>query len=250
MKAINWAQDQALLRSPFLGLKPVLMYVLIRGRNAWHSQWVRHYRGPAALVTDLEDAKSAAEEQRVQGSVFYILEVPGLSLLSEAGPVALVEFHSANCFGKWKVNEKQDILRLGTPIAHVLNSLGPNGAWRKPIPEDSSFISGIARWGTIHSLPPRVRLRSFESQAQGSSRYLHWIPRSNHYSRRGVNAIARAFAALNSEQDRAQNEDRYWSIADRVIEREEAERKQRLDESREHFEAILADIIGVDGPAQ
>jgi len=63
MEAINWYGNQIMLTAPLLGVKGVLVHLLRRGRNAWHTPWIRNYRGPAALYASFVESKAAAEEQ-------------------------------------------------------------------------------------------------------------------------------------------------------------------------------------------
>lgn len=218
METINWSQHQELMHAELLGVKPTLLYVVVRGRNAWNSTWVRNYRGPSALIESLTGAKRYAEKSRSQGNVFYIREVPGLALQTEQGPLALVEFHSDNCFAKWDFDSGVDALRLGTPMASVLGALGPEGKWRKPRPSKHSFISGRANWRSLAPLPARRPLVSWTSKAVGANYYLQWRQSSSTYTRQGINRVVREFNRINSEEDRAAAEARYWAAADAALE--------------------------------
>jgi hypothetical protein len=214
LQVVNWYENQKLLTAPLLGVKGVLVHLLLRGRNAWNSTWIRNYQGPKGLYANRSEAEIGAEDQRTQGSVFYVYEVPGISLMSEVGPVVLIDFHTDNCFGKWSDSHKESVLRLGTPLNVLMHSLGPLGNWEKPEPSEHSFVCGLANFGTLSPLPARRPLVTYQSQAVGVDFYLRWKSRPNGYSRRGVNSITRIFGSVNDEQERADAEAKYWRAAE------------------------------------
>jgi hypothetical protein len=245
VKAINWASQQDLLRSELLGISPVLLYVITRGRNAWHSTWVENYSGPTALIADFAFAAELAEKRRKQGSVFYIEQVPGLLLKSPEAPIALVEFHSSNCFGTWDVERAQDRLELGTPIAAVLNALGPHGMWRGRPPSEHSFISGIADWQSLTPLPPRTPMKRWTSESLGRGYRLNWNKYPSRYSRQGINRIVKAFELLNPERDRAAAARKYQDVADQGIQRAKEEAERARDELAAYMEQTIAEALAI-----
>lgn len=226
MKAINWVAHQDLLGAELMGISPVVLYVLSRGRNAWHSTWVTNYSGPSALVNSRNVAKQIAERRRVQGNVFYIAQVPGLLLKSLEGPVALVEFHSRDCFSRWDHERGRQRLRLGTPLGETLRALGPNGLWQGRAPSSDSFISGIADWEPLTVLPPRKPLERWVSESLGGTSPLVWHGSTSRYSRQGVNRIVRTFEEVNASAERvaASREYEDAAVAGAQRAREEADR--------------------------
>lgn len=64
-------------------LKVGKIYMLFESRNAWHSTWITQYSAERILNSsfffDLSSAKLAAEDKRVQGSVFAIEALPCLT---------------------------------------------------------------------------------------------------------------------------------------------------------------------------
>jgi hypothetical protein len=230
VESINWAAEQELLAAPLLGVKPARLYVVIRGRNAWHSTWVQNYSGPYALSVSFHAAAAHAERRRKQGSVFYISEVPGIALQSEEGPVALVEFHSDNCFGKWDLSAGVDYLQLGTPIGAVMRSLGPYGHWRGRIPSKHSFITGKANWGSVALLEARKPLKRWQSRSVGGQYALDWEQYRSRYTRAGVNKVIRAFEAVNPEGERLEAERAYWQAEGEARARARRRAQARADE--------------------
>jgi hypothetical protein len=197
MKPIQWNQDQSLLSAPLLTVTAVQAYVLIRGRNAWNSTWVQNYKGTGAVHLTLAEAKNAAEAQRVQGSVFYIRQVPALALNSSEGTVLLVEFHSDNCFGKWDAKKGAEKLLIGTPMDQVITVLGRCSLWKAPVPSIHSFIAVKAEWDVPETMPARASFKRWVSDSVGPKYYLNWSEYPSDKSRGGVNAIIRAFGKIN-----------------------------------------------------
>lgn len=55
------------------------MYFVVAGRNAWWSTWIRRY-ADGSLHHTLQSAKTYCEGRRVQGTRFYIEELPTLAV--------------------------------------------------------------------------------------------------------------------------------------------------------------------------
>jgi len=72
-----------------------VVYVLIRGRNAWHSTWVRHYFKNSALYSNNQSARAGAESLRGPGNVFYISETPALLLRGTQRSIVVCDSHSS-----------------------------------------------------------------------------------------------------------------------------------------------------------
>ena len=81
-----------------------LLYFLSRGRNAWHSTWINNYWN-GCMHAELISAKSAAERQRKQGSVFYIYEQPALLIRNCFGVIAIVEINSERPLARYPSKE-------------------------------------------------------------------------------------------------------------------------------------------------
>jgi len=77
MQIIHWLNLEEADFPVFFWVRSVKLYYLHDGRNAWWSIWVQRYKDEC-VFTSMYTAKNTAERRRVQGSVFYILEMPGL----------------------------------------------------------------------------------------------------------------------------------------------------------------------------
>src|SRR5947208_11890730 len=73
---------EKLSRKYLIGVGAVKMYFCSTGRNAWHGM-INRYGPVRCMHNTLTGAQQFAENQRVQGSVFYIEELPTLLLIEQ-----------------------------------------------------------------------------------------------------------------------------------------------------------------------
>ena len=187
-----------------------LAVILIRGRNAWHSTWVRHYMRDATLYTDIASAKAGAETQRERGNVFYIVEAPAIQLRGRLSNVVLCDAHPDIPFGAFTgVQAKVHPSAYGDWLGGVFPGVSvrdavsafahDSGYWKGPEPSEHSLRAGrLASDFTITQ--GRRTLESMVSEARGADYYLGWRANgSNRYTRRGANAVARQWRDLVAE---------------------------------------------------
>ena len=80
-------------RKPFLDFANTKVYYLGYGRNAWNSTWINRYdRGRISFVD--AELKRAAEEWRVQGSVFKIEPLPLFVMRTARGTFGICEINT------------------------------------------------------------------------------------------------------------------------------------------------------------
>ncbi len=80
-------------RKPFLDFANAKVYYLGYGRNAWNSTWINRYdRGRISFVD--AELKRAAEERRVQGSVFKIEPLPLFVMRTARGTFGICEINT------------------------------------------------------------------------------------------------------------------------------------------------------------
>ncbi|WP_394159792.1 hypothetical protein [Galactobacter valiniphilus] len=82
-----------------LAVHPVVGFVTIAVRNAWHNTRSRTYQRGGGLHVELSAAKAEAERRRKPGTRFVIHETPALLLMSERRAVLRADFHAKNPFG-------------------------------------------------------------------------------------------------------------------------------------------------------
>lgn len=185
--------------------------LLVRGRNAWHSTWVRHYLRNATLYSDVSSAKGGAESQRGQGNVFYVVEAPALQLRGALSNVVLCDAHPDDPFGRFTgldgvVHPHADGDWVGGlfPGVSVRDAVAAfahdSGLWAAPVPNEHSLRRGRLEADQVIRRTRRP-LESLVSVAQGSNNYLGWRPRTvgNRYARRGANGVARRWNRWLSE---------------------------------------------------
>lgn len=177
--------------------------LLIRGRNAWHSTWVRHYLRNATLYTDVSSAKLGAERQRGPGNVFYIVEAPALLLSGQSSNIVLCDAHPDNPFGAFRgfshtateslYGAWVDGLFPGVSVRDAVAAFRhDSGLWSGPTPSEHSLRTGMLNPTDLFDTKPH-RMQSFVSRPVGSHYYLQWDLNAsgNRYNRRGSNAVAR-----------------------------------------------------------
>lgn len=177
--------------------------LLIRGRNAWNSTWVRHYLEHATLYTDVAGAKTGAEERRGPGNVFYIQEAPALILEGMKSRVILCDTHPDIPFQRFSgVGPKITKTRSGAYVSGVYPGVSVrdavrvfahnSDAWAGPPRSVHSLRTGLIKSGW--SGPQRKNFVSLKSVASGSRYQLQWSPESSRYRNRGAKTVATSWA--------------------------------------------------------
>ena len=180
--------------------------ILVRGRNAWQSTWVRHYLRNAALYTDTDSAKYGAEAQRGPGNVFYVIDAPALLLSGQRSHVVLCDAHPDNPFGTFtgltsSVTQSihgawVDGLFPGISVRDAVAAFRhTSGHWSGQAPNEHSLRTGRLESPESFVLQ-RGTMQSLVSRPIGSNYYLQWDEnqKGNRYSRVGTNTIAREWS--------------------------------------------------------
>lgn len=204
---LTWPAEQVAYDDDLLlSINAGTVTLLVRGRNAWQSTWVRHYLRNATLYTDTDSAKYGAEPQRGPGNVFYVIDAPALLLSGRQSYVVLCDAHPDNPFGAYKGLTSSvvqsihgawaDGLFPGISVRDAVATFRHNsGQWSGSAPSEHSL-----RTGRLESADPfmlrRTTMRSLISRPIGSNYYLQWDEneKGNRYNRRGANAIARGWS--------------------------------------------------------
>lgn len=74
-------------------VRPVRIFFCSRGRNAWHSTWIRRY-SKKSMHSTAKSAFESAEEQRGPGNVFYVRELPALRVNLADVSILITEINS------------------------------------------------------------------------------------------------------------------------------------------------------------
>lgn len=158
--------------------------ILVRGRNAWHSTWVRHWFRNSHLYTDSRSARQGAESLRGPGSKWYVRERPALLLVASRSKIVAFDGFGENPFGQfWGVTEEP----VETPVGAYLEGIFPGVTLKEAVQR----FGGDSRFWSRHRDSNNVRFghalgnielagltsagyRSWTSYPQGSDYPLGW----------------------------------------------------------------------------
>jgi hypothetical protein len=185
------------------------LYYIRDGRNAWWGTWVtRWYEN--SFFFNWESARGYAEDHRVQGSVFHILEVPALMLMVSKGfalvtqlgtektlaeyqpPTSLEQLKrrfDSSPYREWSRNESPSCMQRqlrGDPLSRQPHQSRQLGSVMDTFHDDSLFWQPLGSERTIVRLlgtpddgtPAAVRrkqvMRSWRSSSYGGEYPLAW----------------------------------------------------------------------------
>ncbi len=179
------------------------IFYLKRGRNAWHSKWsMVYYSG--AFHHDEQSAKRAAEEKRVQGSVFYVSELPALVIDTPHLRFVVTELNTSAPLADYLLSlATQDLptisppellrpLAIGHPVGRALASFRTQSRhWRNNLRKHRDILvmregyEYLARFGndtyrvgeqsnSATTCALDSNLRSWTSTSHGSGYFLAW----------------------------------------------------------------------------
>lgn len=193
-----------------LDIWPGTVVILIRGRSAWHSTWVRHYLRNSTLYTDVPSAKLGAENQRAPGNVFYIVEAPALLLRGTMSNVVLCDAHPDNPFGHFTgldatvtasaYGDWIDGVFPGVSVSDAATAFQHNsGHWSGSVPSEHSLRTGMLDSADLFDTTTHS-MQSLVSRPIGSNYHLQWDPHStgNRYTQSGAARVARGWAEITA----------------------------------------------------
>lgn len=182
----------------------VKVYYVWTGRNAWWSTWSTRY-SPGCFHRDLASAKAFCEKRRVQGTVFYIDELPSVALLAPERVLTVSEINTASFLSKFDVRRLASIttafpvstmtLRQFWYLFRVNSALWPADHPR----QNSSFVSFFRGVETFETVTPKDQLSSYSSSSVGPDYYLRWNLRPFEKDSSHVHAIADALTGRLGE---------------------------------------------------
>jgi hypothetical protein len=113
---------------PLLERKPILLYHIYYGRNAWYSTWISKYVRKT-LMNSHANAYKYVDRVKTPGSVFGLTVLPGWFLGFEKASYVVAEINSNRPFSNLK---EAAFLRLGISEAECLSVLSPQSdIWSK-----------------------------------------------------------------------------------------------------------------------
>lgn len=184
------------------------LYYLHDGRNAWWTTWVqRYYNG--CMHSSLWDAQRHAERMRVQGSVFYIVELPAVILEGDSLVCAITQINTTSVLAGYSCHAvtpdappgyrlrddaRENYLTVGSPLRGAYASFDPvSRFWRRqpPLVDAVIRVFGSGRLEEFEGMG-RGPMRRYKSQSVGRAYQLSWTRSSAGLRRRDVNRIARS----------------------------------------------------------
>lgn len=194
-------------------VKATTIYYCLYGRNAWHSTWVNRYYNNCMHPT-LDSAKEFAESLRVQGSVFYIQELPALCI--DAGSYSLVatqintseplrEYSTYALLESPSRSEKIEGYRdnyftLGAPMNGVALSFDFDSRfWKTQQPKNDSIVLLYSKYKCTASDFKKIKLKRWKSESVGKYYLLSWSKTENNIRKTSVLRIYDQFC-FNSKR--------------------------------------------------
>lgn len=195
-----------------LTVEATRLFFLHDGRNAWHSTWVqKYYEG--CLHTSLFAAQMSALRKRVQGSRFYIEEVPAVLIRADAGCLAITQINSPNPLASYLLRVKQSSVDLrgmslsdgddrnyylapGSPILGLAKSFDLSSGFWSPChnsDDDTQIVASDDPTEAFSKLGGS-KLRRWVSSSYGGGSPLGWLEEDSRdkISGNGVARIVRS----------------------------------------------------------
>lgn len=178
-----------LSRSEVETVRPVKIYYVFAGRNAWHSTWVQRYSNGCMHVS-MQSAKNHAERLRTQGSVFNILELPAVAGISQAGAIIATQINTDRPLQTYSPNALSTEHPTAQLIEGALSNYLVHGApmlglaltferdsrfWRSLPPRENSVFTLASRESELEfEALGDGELAQYTSRSNGGQYYLGW----------------------------------------------------------------------------
>jgi len=198
MQLIAAAQAKADdLRYMVRTVKVVRIFYVTTGRNAWWSTWITRYT-PGCMHSTIESAKAFCEQRRVQGTVFYIDELPSLSFFASERALVVSEINTEEFLGRLDFKRLTSLTTVFPVSSMTLHQMTfvfrpESPLWPESYPhEDSSILSFCSASRTLAEVSSNDELSSWASSSVGPNYNLNWSMRPFAKSRSSLHGIASA----------------------------------------------------------
>lgn len=178
----------------------VKIYYVTTGRNAWWNTWITRY-SPGCMHSTIESAKAFCERRRVQGTVFYIDELPSLMFRAKDKAIAVSEINTEEFLARLNVDRLISIIEV-LPVAsmtllQVMYAFRSDSLlWPPSHPkENSTIVSFCADRLTLEVLAPPDALSTWASRSNGPNYYLRWSSRPFDKGRASLHRLVSALLA-------------------------------------------------------
>ena len=179
--AASQAKDDD-LRYLVRSVKVVKLFYVTTGRNAWWSTWITRY-SPGCMHSTMESAKAFCELGRVQGTVFYIDELPSLAFIVPERALVISEINTEAFLKRLDLKRLTSITTVFPVSSMTLRQMTyvfqpQSPLWPAAYPqEDSAILSFCSAPATLTEINGSDQLASFASSSTGPNYYLNWSTR-------------------------------------------------------------------------
>lgn len=185
-------------------VRPVKVYYVSTGRNAWWSTWITRY-SHGCMHSTLESAKQYCEKRRVQGTVFYINELPSLGFFAPERALLVSEINTEHFFQRFNEERLENILEvLPTStltlrqVEHMFKPTSELWPWNYPV-RDSAILTFCSEPSPLRVASTKSGLKSFASHSMGGNYYLGWSSRPFTRKRAAMYSVVKTFRAHTDE---------------------------------------------------
>jgi hypothetical protein len=178
----------------------VILHFVIYGRNAWNTTWVTKYF-PGCMNPRFGDAKRTAEKKRVQGSVFYIRQIPALQFINKKLSVIITEINTDSPLRDY-CNLPEVLDNRLIDIFEYFSCSRPNSVIKlirhnEPFGKKSDKLSVSQNDGNdLELLSPLTDLKRYKSYSHGKSYLLGWKKIENKISYTAVQMISKYITSI------------------------------------------------------
>lgn len=160
-------------------IKPVLIYYVCEGRNAWHSTWVQQY-SQGCMHATIDSAKNYCESKRTKGTLFTIATMPALAFISGESCLAITEINTGKIFEDFDFKVITQITNL-FPLSslafihfyHIFKTSSPLWSADHPTANSTIILKADAASNLI-ALKKEAVLVKYESRSYGGGYKLGW----------------------------------------------------------------------------
>jgi hypothetical protein len=181
----------------------IRLFYVTTGRTAWWSTWVTRY-AEGCMHTTFASAREYCESRRVQGTVFYVTQLPALAFTAEGRVLAVTEINTQDILGRFdfaKLTDITTVLPVSTMTPRQISLLfrPQSPLWPRNFPRtDSAILAFGSPIDELTDLGTGDDLIAKASRAVGVDYSLEWSERP--FTAKSSNVIA--LAATLSERVR------------------------------------------------
>lgn len=192
------------LRYMVRAVKVVKIFYVTTGRNAWWNTWITRY-SPGCMHSTFDSAKKFCEANRVQGTVFYIDELPSLAFFAPERVLVISEINTDAFFGRLDFDQLTSITAVFPVSTMTLQQMSyifrhESPLWPNAYPQrDSAILSFCSAPESLAEISQSDQLSSFASFFLGRGCGLSWENRPFNKNRASLHDVASAMSARISE---------------------------------------------------